>query len=160
MQRVVSSVVALAWGLWCGGIVMVFLTVTSLFKTFPDEPKLAGAAAAGVFRRFEAMELVLAPVALVAALLWQDKRRSLPRVWAIMFLAIAAAGAATSAFMITPRIDDMRRQGIPSSSEEFRSAHRAGTSVYVAQAAVLLVAGILLPAAIVGPRRKDEPSSP
>ena len=158
MQRVVSSVVALAWGLWCGGIVMVFVTVMSLFKTFPEQPKVAGAAAAGVFRRFEVMELVLAPVALVAALLWRDKRRSLPRVWVVMFLSVAAAGAATSRFMITPKIDDMRRRGVPSSSEEFRSAHRAATSVYVAQAAVLLAAGILLPAAIVGPRRKDESS--
>jgi hypothetical protein len=151
MRRLLSTVVVLAWGLWFGGIVMVFVAVTSLFRTFHDQRPLAGAAAAGVFTRFEAMQLGVAAVAVLAALgLWASAR-SRARVAAATLLAVAAVGALASSFAFTPRVQDMRRRGIPSTSEEFRTAHRASSIIYVLQTGVLLSAGLFLPAAIAGP---------
>src|SRR5687767_11504807 len=119
MQRVLNVVLVLAWGLWFGAIVMVFVTVTSLFQTFHDQRPLAGAAAAGVFRRFETMQLVIAAVALVAAGALRAAHRSRPRTAALSLFALAAIGAVVSTFVLTPRIEDMRRRGVPSASDEF-----------------------------------------
>ena len=155
MHRLLTTVVLLAWGLWFGAIVMVFVTVTSLFSTFPEDRRTAGAAAAGVFRRFEAMELVVAPVALLGAILLRG-RSSHPRsaTLAAALLAVAAVGASASHFYLTPRIDRLRGEGVPSTSPEFRSLHRASSAVYSSQAVALLAAGLLLPGAFI-PRPRD-----
>jgi hypothetical protein len=149
MHRLLSTIIVLAWGLWFGAIVMVFVTVTSLFSTFADQRQVAGAAAAGVFRRFEVFELILAPVGLLAALLlrrWAASRSFATVVAAL--LALASVGACASHFYLTPRIDEVRRQGVPSSSEQFKSLHGQSSMVYASQAVVLLAAGLLLPGAI------------
>ena len=154
MHRLLSTVVLLAWGLWFGAIVMVFVTVTSLFTTFADQRQVAGAAAAGVFKRFELFELVVAPAGLLAALLLRGRsagRRSATLVAAL--LALAAVGASASHFYLTPRIDELRRQGVPSSSEQFKALHGQSSMVYASQAALLLGAGLLLPG-IIAPRRE------
>jgi hypothetical protein len=149
MHRLLSTIVVLAWGLWFGAIVMVFITVTSLFSTFADQRQIAGAAAAGVFRRFEVFELILAPVGFLAALLLRGRatsRWSATLVAAL--LALAAVGASASHFYLTPGIDELRRQGVPPSSEQFRLLHGQSSMVYASQSVVLLAAGLLLPGAI------------
>jgi hypothetical protein len=161
MHRLLSTIVVLAWGLWFGAIVMVFVTVTSLFSTFADQRQIAGAAAAGVFRRFEVFELILAPVGLLAALLlrrWAANRSFATVVAA--FLALAAVGACASHFYLTPRIDELRRQGVPSSSEQFKSLHGQSSMVYASQAVVLLAAGLLLPGAISTRRGTSSATAP
>jgi hypothetical protein len=149
MRRLLSTILLLAWGLWFGAIVMVFVTVTSLFSTFADQRQVAGAAAAGVFKRFEVFELVVAPVALLATLILRGLtagRRS--ATFVALLLALATAGTSASHFYLTPRIDELRRQGVPSSSEQFKSLHGQSSMVYASQAVVLLAAGLLLPGAI------------
>jgi hypothetical protein len=161
MHRLLSTIVVLAWGLWFGAIVMVVVTVTSLFSTFADQRQVAGAAAAGVFRRFEVFELLLAPVGFLAALLLRG--RSAAR-WSATLLAallgLAAVGASASHFYLTPRIDDLRRQGVPSSSEQFKSLHGQSSMVYASQAFVLLAAGLLLPATIATRRGTGSATAP
>ena len=155
MHRLLSTLVLLAWGLWFGAIVMVFVTVTSLFSTFADDRRTAGAAAAGVFRRFEAMELIVAPVAVLGAILLRGRsahRKTATAVAAL--LALATVGASASHFYLTPRIDQLRKEGVPSSSPEFSSLHRSSSAVYSSQAVVLLAAGLLLPGAVL-PRPRD-----
>jgi hypothetical protein len=161
MQRILSTVVLLAWGLWFGAIAMVFIAVTSLFSTFADQRQTAGAAAAGVFRRFEAFELILAPLSLLAVLLLRGpsgSRRHATFVAAL--LALAGVGASVSHFHLTPRIDDLRRHGVPSSSEQFKSLHGQSSMVYSAQAVVLFAAGLLLPGAISTRRGTAEATAP
>ena len=155
MHRLLSTLVLLAWGLWFGAIVMVFVTVTSLFATFADQRQVAGAAAAGVFRRFEVLQLGAAAVAVVGALLLRARGRGATAL--VGLLALAAVGAVVSSFLLTPRIDALRREGVPSSSQQFKSLHRASSTVYSSQAVALLAAGVLLPGAILRPRPAAAP---
>ena len=147
MHRLLSTVLLLAWGLWFGAIVMVFVAVTSLFTTFVDQRAVAGAAAAGIFRRFEVLQVVAACVALVATIaLWLRASRARWTSVFLMAVVAATAGAIVSATAITPQIDALRRAGEPSSSARFKSLHRRSSTAYAVQAATLLTTGLLLPA--------------
>jgi uncharacterized protein DUF4149 len=153
MQRALSTTLVLAWGLWFGAIVMVFVTVMSLFATFPDQPAVAGAGAAGVFRRFEVLQLFAGGVALLSVIVLKARHpRSKPVTALTALLTLAALGAVSSTLLLTPRIDDLRQQGVPSSSAQFKSLHRASSLVYTSQAVVLLAAGLVLPSVIARPR--------
>ena len=154
-HRSLSTVLVLAWGVWFGAIVMVFVTVGSLFTTFADQRQVAGAAAAGVFRSFERLELIAAPIALVAVLVTRWRGRS-PQSSQVLFvlLAMATLGALRSRFFLTPRIEELRRQGVPSTSDQFKSLHRASTRIYTAQGVALLAAGVML-VPVIAPRRND-----
>ena len=79
MNRVLATLVCLAWALWFGGAVMVFVTAGSLFATFAPDKVTAGTAAAGVFRTWERYQLVLAAVALVLTVAWRALLRALYR---------------------------------------------------------------------------------
>jgi hypothetical protein len=153
MQRLLSTILLLAWGLWFGAIVMVFVTVTSLFATFADQRAVAGAAAAGVFRRFEVLQLFAGGVALLSVIVLKARQpRAKPVTALTALLTLVALGAVASTLLLTPRIDDLRRQGVPSSSDQFKALHRASSLVYTSQAVVLLAAGLVLPSAIAAPR--------
>lgn len=155
MQRLLSTLVVLAWGLWFGAIVMVFVTVMSLFKTFPGQPAVAGAAAAGIFRRFEVLQLGAAAVAVVGAIALRARGRGTRAATGLVGLfLLAMIGAIASTFVLTPRIDALRKQGVPSASAEFKSLHRASSAVYSSQAVLLLAAGVLLPG-VIGRSRND-----
>jgi hypothetical protein len=155
MQRLLSTLVVLAWGLWFGAIVMVFVAVTALFATFADQRPIAGIAAASVFRRFEVLELIAAVLGLAGAAGWRfTGGRSRARTAVLALLAAAAVGACVSRFALTPRIDDLRLAG-KSGTDEFKKLHGMSSSVYSAQAVLLLAAGLILPAAVAG--RRDAP---
>jgi glucan phosphoethanolaminetransferase (alkaline phosphatase superfamily) len=160
MHRLLSTIVVLAWGLWFGAIVMVFVTVTSLFSTFADQRQIAGMAAAGVFRRFELFELILAPLGFFAALLLRGRSGRWSTTLVAVLLALAAVGASASHFYLTPRIDELRRQGVASSSDEFKKLHGQSSMVYASQAVVLLAAGLLLPGAIARRRETAATTAP
>lgn len=153
MHRLLSTFVVLAWGLWFGAIVMVFVAVTSLFTTFADQTTVAGKAAAGIFRRFEVVQLGAAAVAVVGAVALRVRGRG---TWAatglVGLLSLATVGAIASTFVLTPRIDALRKQGVPSASADFKSLHRTSSAVYSSQAVLLLAAGVLLPGVIVRSR--------
>ena len=154
MHRVLSTIVLFAWGLWFGAIVMVFVAVTSLFGTFAEQRQVAGAAAAGIFRRFEVLQLCAAAVAVVAGFALRSRTRAgRTSTAAIALLALATGGALVSSFVLTPGIDELRRKGVPSTSVEFKSLHRASSAVYSSQAVLLLAAGLLLPGLILAPPR-------
>ena len=142
MHRTLSVIVLLAWGLWFGAIVMVFVAVTSLFATFADQRSIAGLAAAGVFRRFEVLELGAATAALVAAILLRSSARRRVATVVIVLLLAAALGALYSGFVLTPEINRLRGE---STSDHFRSLHQLSSAIYVAQACLLLATGLLLP---------------
>ena len=147
--RFLPAVVTLAWGLWFGGVILVFLAVTSLFDTFAPDRALAGTGAAGIFRRFEFYQLVLAAVAVVAAAAWRAFDPSPParRTVLLVVLALAAGMALVSTFVVSNRIERLRRAKA-TDTPQFRRLHGLSMTVYTAEAAVLLVAGLLLPGAI------------
>ena len=144
MRRFLSTVLLLAWGLWFGAIVMVFITATSLFSTFPEKAT-AGAGAAGVFKQFEKLELGAAAAGLVAAVLLRSRLRNRTTIFVLLLLLAAGLGAAYTAFVLTPEIETLRSSGTGTDSDHFRSLHGLASAVYVVQALLLLATGLLLP---------------
>lgn len=152
MQRlaaVLTIAVTLAWALWFGGLITLFLAVTSLFDTFAPDRYLAGTAAAGIFRRFEFYQLVLAAVAVVAAALWRASDGAaapLRRTLVLALLASAAGMALVSMFAVSNRIENLRQNKL-TDTPEFRRLHGLSMTVYSAEALTLLAAGVFLPGA-------------
>ena len=161
MRRLASlsaAVLTLAWGLWFGGIVMVFIAVTSLFRTFAPDRTLAGTAAAGVFRRFEAYQLALGAVAIVAAVAWRaaDRAARGRKAVLIALLLLAAVAAVASTFVVSRRIEALRQTHL-TGTPEFSRLHGTSMMVYTSEAAVLLVAGLVLCSALREPHRDPTP---
>jgi len=144
MRYGLSLLTALAWALWFGGLITVFVLVTDLFKV--DRPT-ALVAAPRIFLRFERFELILAAVALLAAGIWRicEQRVSLSIVFG--FLAIATVGLVINAAVITPKMEQIRVAG-ESSGPRFRALHGQSMAVHSIQAMALLLAGLTLPAAM------------
>jgi hypothetical protein len=148
MQRMLSILVTLAWGLWFGGLIMLFVAVTSLFNTFKDQRPIAGAAAADIFHRFEVFQLALAAAALLATLAWRIlSGRSKLKMGVLVFFALATLVAMSSTTVVTPKIDALRRQA-QTATPEFKKLHGVSMMLYVGEATLLLCAGLLLPPAI------------
>jgi hypothetical protein len=148
MQRVISCLVAIVWGLWLGGLGALFLAVGALFKTFEDR-RLAGTAASGVFRLFERYQLLLAAAGLVLIVAWRVLGGA-PRLKTALFglLALATVLAVSSTLYITPRIEAMRQEGTIT-GRQFQQLHGVSSILYTSEAALLLIGGFLLPSAIV-----------
>ena len=153
-----AAVLTLAWGLWFGGIVMVFLAVTSLFQTFAPDRTLAGTAAAGVFRRFEIYQLALAAVAIVAAVAWRmvDRSHRARKAAIIALLFLATNTALISTLAISSRIEALRKSH-QTDTAEFRRLHGRSMMAYTGEAAFLLAAGLVLPSALSARAREGEP---
>ena len=155
--RLLSVVLTLAWGLWFGGLVTLFIAVTSLFNTFAPDRSLAGTAAAGVFRRFELYQFALAAVAVIAAVALRaaagggttaGRRRTV-----VLSTVVLAAGLSlVSTFVVTARIDVMRRAR-QTETPEFARLHGISMTVYLAEAVLLLAAGLALPGATAPPEK-------
>jgi hypothetical protein len=141
--------VTLAWALWFGGLITLFLAVTSLFDTFAPDRHVAGTAAAGIFRRFEFYQLALAAVAVVAAALWRASDGAAApyrRTLVLILLALAGGMALVSKFAVSNRIENLRENKL-TDTPEFRRLHGLSMTVYSGEALTLLVAGLLLPCA-------------
>ena len=147
--RFMPVVLTLAWGLWFGGIITLFLAVTSLFATFAPDKSLAGTAAAGIFRRFEFYQLLLAAVAVAAAAVWRAS--SSPRAGRatllLVLLALAAGEALTSTLVVSSRIERLREARL-TDTPQFRRLHGVSMTVYASEAGLLAVAGLVLPGAL------------
>lgn len=146
MRYGLSLVVALAWGLWLGGLMTLFLTVSQLFKV--DRP-LAVNAAPQMFLVFERYQIALATVALIASATW---RLTTPRAMltALFFLlAVASIGPVISSTLISPKMHRLRQLG-QSSGPEFRMLHGQSMMVYTSEAGLLLIAGFVLVAGLRG----------
>src|SRR4051794_7141824 len=108
MRYGLALLVGLVWGLWFGGLVTLFLSISYLFKM--DRPA-AVQAAPRIFDAFATYQILLAAVAVVGAAVW---RLTTPRaVLTAMFslFAIAAIGAVIIAAVITPRMQKLRIAG-------------------------------------------------
>jgi hypothetical protein len=149
LPRLLPVVLTLAWGLWFGGVITLFLAVTSLFDTFKPDRALAGTAAAGIFRRFEFYQLVLAAVAVSAAALLRASRHAAlgRRTLLLVLLALAAGTALTSTLVVSSRIEHLRQSRL-TDTPEFRRLHGLSMAVYLAEAGLLLAAGLALPGAL------------
>ena len=143
MARLISTLVSLVLSLWLGGIVFLFIGVSTLFRAFPRPASdVAPQAAPALFHVWERYQLTLAAVALVSAFAWYVIVRTKRLVVLFLLLTLASAGGVVSTTLITPRIDPMREAG-QSSTAEFRALHARSMQCYVAQAALLLVSVLM-----------------
>lgn len=164
MSRALSILVSLVWALWFGGMVMLLASVLRLFDAFEGDRETAGRGASALFRLFESYQLVLAAVALLATFGWRLAGGSVRLKTALFALfALATVGAAASTTLITPNIEALRQRGL-TATPEFKRLHGISSGVYMAGAAALLLAGVVLPAAIrsdaAAARRTVDPHQP
>jgi hypothetical protein len=148
MQRFLSVLVTLAWGLWFGGLVTLFMAVTSLFQTFGTQRSIAGMGAASIFRRFELFQLALAAAALLATLAWRMiAGRSGVKVGILALMSVATVLAMVETAVVARKIEALRGQG-DTQSAQFKKLHGGSMALYVGETVLLLAAGLLLPSAI------------
>ena len=144
MHYLLRLVSVLAWALWLGGLIALFLFVTALFRE--DRPT-AVVAAPLMFARFERAQLLLAAVSLLGV---GGLRLIEPRAihsFVFTFFAVATIALVVSATMVRPKMDRLRVAG-ESSGPQFRQMHGQSMALYSVQAAALALAGLFIPAAM------------
>jgi hypothetical protein len=144
MPRFISTLVSLVLALWFGGIVFLFIGVSTLFRAFPRPASdVAPQAAPALFHVWERYQLVLAAVALVGVFAWYLLARAKRLIVLFLMLALSAVGGVVATTLITPRIDQMREAG-QSGAPRFRALHARSMQCYVAQAGLLMVSVLML----------------
>jgi hypothetical protein len=144
----------IAWGLWFGGMIALFVFVSALFMT---DRQTAMIAAPRMFAVFERYQFVVAGIALLSAALWRfaaPGRTSISVIF--LFFVVAAVGLMVSAVKIRPPLERLRLQG-QSTSGEFQRLHKLSERLYMCEAIALLMAGIILPAALTLDRLVSSP---
>ncbi len=128
------AITTLAWAAWFGGLVTLFTLVSVLFKQ--DRA---------------------AAVVLIATTAWRlvDRRAILTALFGLF--ALATLAAVLEPVYISGEMQRLRIAG-ESGSERFRQLHGRSMMVYVGEALVLLVAGVMLPNAIEGPPSNTPPA--
>jgi hypothetical protein len=149
MRYVLALLATLAWGLWFGGMVALFLFVSHLFV---NDRATAIVAAPKMFLVFERFQFFVATLAIVSAALWRlvDKRRTITLLF--VFFAMSAVGTIASATLIRAPMEKLRLEG-QTSAPQFQRLHKASEKLYTMQAVLLLVGGIMLPSALRIPPR-------
>jgi Domain of unknown function (DUF4149) len=156
MHYLLRLVSVLAWALWLGGLIALFLFVTVLFK---EERSTAVVAAPLMFARFERFQLLLAAVALLAVGgLRLIEPRAIHSV-VFTFFAVATLALVISATLIRPKMERLRVAG-ESSGPQFRQMHGQSMGLYSLQAAALALAGLFIPAAMNRPQVKPTAAPP
>ena len=140
MRYGLSFLTALAWGLWLGGLMTLFLTVTRLFAV--NRPA-ALVAAPEMFITFERYQLFLAAGALVATVVWRltEPREALTILFCLF--ALAAIPAIINAVQITPKMEALRLAG-QSSGPVFKALHGQSMALFTLEAIALLLAGTVI----------------
>jgi hypothetical protein len=157
MRYGLSLLVMLAWGLWFGGLMTVFLTVTHLFRM---DRATAVAAAPRIFIQFERYQLILAAVALVATVAWRFQEPRAVLTTLFILFAIASVGAIVNAAVITPKMEELRLAG-QSSGPAFGALHARSMVLFMCEAVALLLAGGFIVAGMSWwPREKATATAP
>ena|SRR5258705_11548216 len=153
MSRIYSFVALLGWSLWLGGLITLFISVTTLFRR---DHALAQQAAPHLFLVFEQYQLILAAVALTSTFAWRLSSRIMLLNMMFLMLALAALGAVASPMYFTKRMESLREQG-RTNSPEFRKLHGQSMGVYTGEAVLLLIGGLILFAAL---KKPASPAAP
>lgn len=150
IQRFLAVVALLAWALWFGALVALFVFVTTLFH---NEREIAVQAAPQLFVAFQKYHLILAAVALASTVAWRiaSQSRIVLAIFILLGLAVCC-GVAVSVWIVGP-METLRQQGL-SGSDEFKRLHGRSMMLYTGQALLLLISGIVLPIAIASDEKK------
>jgi hypothetical protein len=144
MRNVFSILATLAWALWLGGLVAVFLIPTVLFKRDHD---LAMQANPVIFHFFERYQLILAAAALIFTVLWRAAGGSVLVTAVFVLLALSTISAIAAPLVVTPKLERLTAAG-QTRTPQFRRLHGYSMMLYCATGGGLLIAGIILPLAL------------
>lgn len=145
MRIVLATVSLFAWGLWIGGLIFAFVVPTGLFAR---DRALAIQANPVIFSIFERYQLILAAVALASLLSWRIAGGSLLTTAVFVMLCLAAIPAVVAPTVVSPRMRELIQQR-RTDTQQFKRLHGYSMMLYSAEGAALIVAGLVLPAAIV-----------
>jgi hypothetical protein len=143
MRKILSTLITLLWALWFGGVIMLFIVVTSVFATFHDRHDLAGQAAAHIFHVFNAYQLALAAGSLIATFVWYLVGPPRLKMGLFTLFGLATFAACVITMYIAPQIEFLRGQG-ETQSPRFAHLHGGAMIMYLIEAVVLLIAGVFL----------------
>lgn len=143
------TLLTLIWSLWLGGLIALFIAVTSLFDTFADDHHLAGIAASGIFGRFNRYQLVLAALALIGSFAWRVGSGKSSVTVLFTCFALASFAAIMIAGIITPRLESLRLEN-QTHTPEFTRLHGIAMLIYLAEVVFLFIGGLILPSLIRG----------
>ena len=144
MRTALNTLITLVWGLWFGGVVTLFLAVTAIFAAFPGQRSLAGDAARHVFRIFNAYQLALAAVALLATFLWCLLGKGKLKLGLFLLFSLTTFAACVITMYVAPQIELMHEKGL-ANTPEFMRMHGYSMVLYLGEAIMLLIAGLFLP---------------
>lgn len=152
MRSIFSVVLSVAWALWFGGIVALFLFVTTLFGVdraagLPKGQGVAPEAAPHLFHAFERYQLILAAACLIGAVALRIMTKAGVFAAVFLLLSVATVGAVVEPMFISAKLRALTAAG-QRGGVEFMRWHGYSMIVYVAQAVALLLAGLVLPAAL------------
>ena len=143
MQRTIYTFLSIVWSLWFGGLVLLFMAVQSLFKTFADRHDLAGQGAQQIFHVFDRYQLTLAALSLILTFIWRIISPRTGKTTLFTCFALATIGALAIAMLISPKIIALQAQGL-THTVQFSKLHGISMAVYLAETAVLLFTGFWL----------------
>jgi len=155
-----AAVATISSGLWLGGLVMLFMSVSSIFKTFDADHTTAGLAATGIFHRFETYQIILAGVSIASIEL--SLRNGKRKMWIGIPLITAAIIAIAITYGISPKLDAMRLAG-EASSDAFKKLHGAAMLSYLLVTALVSLGMAILAISMfaeIPPRVFGDPESP
>src|SRR5689334_23414636 len=110
MNRIMRTLLTMIWGLWFGGLVMLFCAVQSLFNTFAQRREIAGEGASRMFHFFNYYHLSLAALALLLSFPWRPARAGRIKTVLFTFFALATVAAVYVSAFLTPELERLRAQ--------------------------------------------------
>jgi hypothetical protein len=160
MRYFLSGLLALAWALWFGGIVSLFLFINRLFESMKDEYRgVFDVVAPQQFRMAERFGIVAGGLALLVAFAMRLLTRGVAATWLFALLAIAAVLEVVRPVLISAKMLALIRPG-ETPSPEFMRLHGLYMAAASIEAIFLLIAAFALPAAMRAPGRGAQSTRP
>jgi hypothetical protein len=141
MKSLLIFITFVAWALWFGGSIAIFVFGSYFQKTLP--PETFHASASALFHIFSKYELSLAAISLVSSGLWMV---FYPSKWSVVLVGcIVLAGGMTVTFALglMPAMDALLDEG-KRDSMQFKTLHGKSMVALLMQSVVLLFNGWLL----------------
>ena len=157
MRYFLSIIATVAWSLWLGGIVAMFLFINRLFESMKvDHRAVFDLVAPQQFTMAERYDLVIGALALVSTFALRVLSPSRSATALFVLLLLAGALAVCKPLFITPRMLALLQPGVPP-PEEFKKLHGLSMMSGTLEAILLLAGGALIPRVLQGCLRMNPP---
>jgi carbon starvation protein CstA len=141
LRSILFGVSMLAWSLWFGATIAVFVFVKHFFAVFPKD--VAGTAANAMFNSFAHYELALAGIALLSSGLLLVSYPTTKWVLVLGCLVLSSGMAVTVALGLIPMMNALIDEG-KQHSPEFIKLHVKSMIAMTLQSGMLLLTGAVM----------------